>query len=632
MCGIAGIWNRKQVTWDTSRVLAAMTDRIRHRGPDDFGHWSSSDGTLHLGHRRLSILDLSPSGHQPMVSERGTVIVFNGEIFNFKEIKERFFPGESFVSTGDTEVLLRLYDKLGEDVVDHLNGMFAFAIWDPAKEELFMARDRTGKKPFYYTFHHGTFAFASEVKALLELPGFERRVEPKALYHFLTFNLLPPPFTFFEGISKLPPAHVMTVGRDGVPRLRRFWTPVYSDLSACTEKQLSDQTYSLLDSAVDYRTLSDVPVGAFLSGGVDSSAVVGMMAARSSRPVRTYSIGFEGQDEYDERKYAAQVARTFGTDHHERVVTADEIREFLPFIVGHFDEPMADATCIPIHFLSQQARADGTLVVLTGDGGDELFAGYRNWMRYAKWYPAFHRYSSLPGWLKRIISQGYQRFGTSEMRYEMLSRSAQNQEFYWGGAKSFKETAKRQILSDAFNRSTAGLDSYEVIDHYRKSFLADVPPSHHDPVDWMCYLGVHFNIPNYYLYRMDRLGMAHSIEIRTPFLDYRLVEHALSIPPSWKQRNGEPKYILKKSLERLLGPDVLYRKKRGFNVPLKEWAGPMLQEYLDANLKSFCNDFPAFRYEGLKMLTERLRHGDREAANRAWTLYFLMNWHRHWIG
>ncbi len=632
MCGITGIWNRSGSVLDGRVSIEAMNSSIRHRGPDDDGNWSDESNGLYLGHRRLSILDLSPAGHQPMVSASGTVIVFNGEIFNFQEIKARHFADVPFKSTGDTEVLLYLYEKFGMGMIDHLNGMFAFAIWDPRKEELFIVRDRVGKKPLYYTERNGCFSFASELKALMEVPGFSRTIDNESLYHFLTFNLLSPPSTMFENVFKLPPAHWMKLRKQGPPELHKYWAPTYTDMSGSTESMLLQQTYDLLENAVNYRTVSDVPVGAFLSGGVDSSAIVGMMAAKAGRPVRTYSIGFEGQEAYDERKFAEQVARKFGTQHHERVVKPHEITEFLPFIVGHFDEPMADATCIPIHFLSQQARADGTLVVLTGDGSDELFAGYRNWMRYANMYPAFNRYSKLPGFIKKATAAFYRTIGTSAVRLEMLERAARNQEFFWGGAKSFKESTKRSILSDSFNAATSSFDSYSVIDYYKRSFEHDFTLRRSNPIDWMCYLGVQFNIPNYYLYRMDRLGMANSIEIRTPFLDYHLVEFALSLEPQWKVRNGEPKYILKKSLEGLLGPEILYRKKRGFNVPMREWAGAELTAYVDANLKSFCNDFPQFRYEGLKSLTDRLRRGDQDAANRTWTIYFLMQWFRKWVG
>ncbi len=631
MCGISGLWNRSGAAPEGAATVMRMNNRLQHRGPDDAGVWSSPNADVHLGHRRLSILDLSPSGHQPMISPSGKVIVFNGEIYNFRELKDRFLPGVKLQSSGDTEILLHLYEKLGQRCLEHLNGMFAFAIWDPQLQELFVARDRIGKKPFYFTTINSCFAFASEIKALQEVPGWKSEVDADALYHFLTFNLLAPPQTMFRGVDKLPPGHFLVVRKSGPPQIERYWTPGYSELSSLSESALKDRTYELLESAVRYRTVSDVPVGAFLSGGVDSSAVVAFMAQQSAAPVRTYSIGFEGQADYDERKYAEQISRQFGTDHHERIIRPQEITDLLPHIVEYFDEPMADATCIPIHFLSEKARADGTNVVLTGDGGDELFAGYRNWKNYAALYPAFEAYKKLPGFIRNAAATLHRRFGTSDIRQEMLERAAKGQEFFWGGAKSFKEHSKRSILSDAFIRTVGPLDSYSVIDHYRKQFAKDFTLKRNHSVDWMCYLGVAFNIPNYYLYRMDRLGMANSIEIRSPFLDYRLVEFALSVAPQWKIKDGEPKYLLKKSLEGLLSHDILYRKKRGFNVPLREWGGAVLTDYIDTNLSDFCKDFPQFRYEGIKAQVDRLRAGNTDASNRLWTIYFLMQWFRKWM-
>ncbi|MFM2136428.1 MAG: Asparagine synthetase 1 [Bacteroidota bacterium] len=631
MCGITGIWNRHGSVTDIVAAAELMTLELRHRGPDDQGVWSEPAHRIVLGHRRLSILDLSFAGHQPMVGPQGAVIAFNGEIYNFRKLKERFFPEEVFNSSSDTEVLLRLYEKLGKACVTHLEGMFAFAIWDPNRQELFIARDRAGKKPVYYTEVNGSFAFASEIKALVKLPGFLPKTDPAALYHFLTYNLLPPPLTMFEGVSKLPPAHTLTLRRDGAPMLERYWSPVYTDLSGYTDQELTDRTFHLLEDAVDARLVSDVPVGAFLSGGVDSSAVVALMSRRSDSRVRTYSIGFDGQDAFDERMYAERVARMFDTDHHERIVRKEEIIGLLPEIVTHFDEPLADATCIPLFFLSRQAASDGTPVVLTGDGSDEVFAGYRSWSNYRRLYPFYEAYSRMPRLLTGGLSALYRQFGRSDVRKEMLERAAARQEFFWGGAKSFKESSKREVLSASFNATTAGMDSHEVIRRFREQFSEDFTLVRKDPIDWMCYLGFHFNIPNYYLHRLDRMGMAHAVEIRAPFLDRALVEFGLSLDPRLKLHRGEPKYLLKKSLERVLPAELLYRRKRGFNVPLKEWALEVLLQEVDTGLRSFCNDFPYFDEQGLRQHVDRLRRGDTDVVNRLWTVFFLMRWFRYWM-
>jgi asparagine synthase (glutamine-hydrolysing) len=438
--------------------------------------------------------------------------------------------------------------------------------------------------------------------------------------------------TMFKGIHKFHPAHWMKVGKDGIREYKAYWEVEYRDAEPRREEELAAEVLEGLRSAVSYRMVADVPVGAFLSGGVDSSAIVALMSGMTSVPVKTYSIGFEGQPEFDERVFAERISKKFGTDHYERTVTPDDIRDYLPRVVEVFDEPMADATCIPIHFIAEKARQNGTIVVLTGDGSDELFAGYRNWMRVARLYPAFERFRSLPALLKRSVAGLHGLLDSTSPRYEILSRAARDQEFFWGGAKSFKESSKRDFLSDDYNARTAGLDSHSVITTFREHYSEADRRSRRDPIDWMCYLGYRFNVPNYYLHRMDRLGMAHSIEVRTPFLDYRFVNLALNIPAEWKIRNGEPKWILKRSLEGLLDRDILYRKKRGFNVPLKAWAGDLMVDYISKNLKSFCNDFPQFRYEGLHRQVERLRSGNEQVANTLWTLYYLMAWFRRWLG
>ena len=633
MCGINGWFNISgTVSGDPATLIQKMNRRLVHRGPDDEGTWHSPDGRVYFGHRRLSIIDLSTTGHQPMKSEKGTVIVFNGEIYNYRELQDQFFRDTPLKSSSDTEILILLYERFGEKCLDYLNGMFAFAIWDPEKEMLFLGRDRAGKKPLYYVLDNGVFAFSSEIKALLELPFVKRELDEEALYHFLTFNLLPSPFTLFKGIHKMPAAGKMFVDKRGLRDAGLYWEVKYTDLTRMNEDEITGQILQGLRRSVSYRMVSDVPVGAFLSGGVDSSSIVALMAERSTYPVKTYSIGFEGQPNYDELKYAAQIAKQFKTDHHETIIKPSDITNFLPNIVDIFDEPMADATCIPIYFLSKKARENGTIVVLTGDGSDEIFSGYSNWMKYIRLYPYYKAYNHFPGFLKRFAAYTYGKFGDSSAVYEMFQRAANKEEFFWGGAKSFKESTKRKFLSDEFNKKSSHFNSYSIIQDLKWRYEEAVTGFPDDGViDWMCYLGFHFTVPHYYLYRMDRLGMAHSIEIRSPFLDYQFVNLALSVPGQWKIKNGEPKYILKKALGNLLPAETLYRKKQGFNVPLREWAGEMLLDYLEHNLKGFCNRHEQFRYEGLKQQVERFRKGDKQVTNTLWTTYFLMNWFDKWL-
>jgi len=331
-------------------------------------------------------------------------------------------------------------------------------------------------------------------------------------------------------------------------------------------------------------------------------------------------------------QFAKKVSKQFKTEHYEKIVTANDLREYLPHIVNTFDEPLADSTCIPIYFISQMARQHGTIVVQTGDGSDELFAGYRSLMRYKKLYPYYHLYNSLPTFIKKSIASIASSNDDGSPKAEMLNRAALGQEFFWGGAKAFRESTKRNFLQPAWSDKMQNTNSYDVIKAVRKQF--DTHKQKHkwlNDVDWMCYLGFKQQIPNRYLHRMDRLGMAHSIEIRSPFLDYNLVNFALSIPSNYKTKNGEPKYILKKSLERILDKEILYRKKMGFCVPLREWAGDVMTDYVEQHMKSFCANTGVFTEQGLQKHLNEIKAGNQNYTNNLWTVYFLMAWWERWM-
>lgn len=633
MCGINGFLNQTGVALaDPEGYVAAMNRALAHRGPDDEGAWHDPDRGVHLGHRRLSILDLSAAGHQPMQTPRGTTIVFNGEVYNFRELKRDLLVGERFASHTDTEVLLRLYERDGEGMLEHLNGMFAFALWDPDRGGLFLARDRVGIKPLYYTQQGGVFAFSSEIRALLTLPWVNAALDEEALYHFLTYTKVMPPRTMFEGIYKLRPGHKLFVRPGGPVAPEPYWEVAYENLDREPEAALQDRLLDGLRQSVGYRMISDVPVGAFLSGGVDSSAIVALMAERAAHPIKTYSVGFEGAPDYDELDPARRVSALFGTDHHERVVTAQDIRDFLPRIVEIYDEPLADATSIPIHFISQMARREGTTVVLTGDGADELFSGYRNWQRYVRLYPYYRAFARLPRPLKRLAAGAYRAYDAGSPNAEILARAADDQEFFWGGARGFKESVKRDFLSPAYSARVAHLDSYDEMLGFRRRFEAvGMNGRRRRDVDWMCYLGAKSIVPDYYLYRADRLGMANSIELRVPFLDHHLVNYALSLPGGLKVRDGEPKYVLKKALEAILPRDVLYRKKMGFCVPLQEWAGEIMVDYLEREGAAFCERTGVFSEAGLRRQLDAARAGSAHYTSTLWSVYFLASWINRWI-
>lgn len=617
---------------NSKELVRAMNSSIAHRGPDDEGVWSSKDDQLFFGHRRLSIIDLSPSGHQPMIDQEGNAIVYNGEIYNYKELKAELSKNIHFKTESDTEVILDLYKNHGHASLKKLNGMFALAYWNQHNETLFLARDRAGKKPLYYTLHDGKFAFSSEIKALLTLPWVKAIPDQEALYHFLTYNQLPAPLTMFEGIHKLDAGECMTIHKGHI-KIETYWTINPLNFESKSEKEISDELYHQLEKSVNYRMVADVPVGAFLSGGVDSSAVVALMRAQSSASIKTFSVGFDGQSNYDERVYADKVAKMFNTEHFEKNIKPEDISNSLPLIIDSFDEPMADATCIPIYFISQLARENGTIVVQTGDGADELFSGYRAWMKYQKVYPWYHLYNKFPPLLKKGMANlvNETNHEASAIR-EIFSRAAHGQELFWGGAKAFKESTKRSFLSAAYLKDIGDTNSYSIIQKYKREFLhlKEKHPWLTD-TDWMCYLGLRFQIPSKYLYRMDKLGMANSIEIRNPFLDYHLINTAFSIPSRYKTKNKEPKYILKKSLERILPHEILYRKKMGFCVPLQEWAGEVMLDYTEQNLKSFVRNTELFTEEGLNAQIQAIRKGNKGYTNQLWTIYFLMAWFKKWM-
>ena len=632
MCGIAGFCgtSRKVRDGGEEAILQRMTNALRHRGPDDTGIWLSPDKEVVLGHTRLSILDLSPNGHQPMTGSAGNIIVYNGEIYNFAELKERF-QGHSFKSTSDTEVLLKCYEAYGEKCVEYLNGMFAFALWDPGHKRLLLARDRVGIKPLYYTTLGGVFAFASEIKALLTLPWITAELDEQALSEFLAFNHVTPPATMFRGICKFHPGHRMVVDASGILDYGPFWTPRWTETLDGDVSDLQGQLLKQLQDSVRRQMVADVPVGTFLSGGVDSSGIVAIASGHSTVPLTTYSIGFEGAPEYNELGYAQQVARQYKTNHIERVVRRSEISEFLPRMVDIYDEPLADATSIPIFFISQLARANGTIVVLTGDGSDELFCGYQRWAKYCQVMPWYRRYLAFPGWLRRGVKTVYGSFDRSSPQFELLSQAAAGHEVYWG-AGGFKSSTRETVLAPDYLRRLNGHGPYNAVLASRRRFVEAFPSARlRNDVNWLCYNGLTDAVPNFYCYRADRMGMAHSIELRVPYLDNNVVDLAFKLPAPAKLSNGQPKAILKKALEPLLPRDILYRRKMGFCVPVREWAGDVFLPYIHDNLKAFCRDTGLFREEGLRDQLRYASAGDGDYSFGLWNLYFLMAWMRRWV-
>ncbi len=631
MCGIAGRLNFDSGHPVAPEAVGRMCDAIAHRGPDDAGVWC--DGAIGLGHRRLSIVDLSAAGHQPMSNTSGTCwIVFNGEIYNFLELRaELERDGVTFRSRTDTEVIIALYERHGIACLERLRGMFAFALWDVQERKLFLARDRVGVKPLCYHAGRDGIAFASEVKALLQDPAVGREPDPVAIHHYLTYQAVPAPMSAFRGVRKLPPAHYLEV-HDGRITLKRYWKLSYAEpftvKSAADERALEAELMERLEQCVALRMISDVPLGAFLSGGVDSSAVVALMARHSSGPVRTFSIGFD-DDSYDELVFARQVAAQFGTRHIEFTVKPSAIN-VLPQLVRQYDEPFADASAIPTWYVSQLAREHVT-VVLNGDGGDESFAGYDRYV--ANSYAERLRFlapllgsSAVRGLLDRLPHGAT----SASTRWRLkrfvaqLSRSPEARNAAW--LAQFDPEAKASLYSSAFRAQTGLRDAEHVL--YDQFKASDAP----DFLSAVLDADVQSYLPDTLLVKVDIATMAHALEARSPFLDHTLMEFAARIPMNLKLRGGQTKRILKRALRGTVPDAVLDRRKMGFNAPVDRWLKGELRDMANDLLRS--NRAHArgwFRPEFVNRMLDEHERGTRNWHVQIWNLMMLESWLREFV-
>lgn len=626
MCGIAGVFSTKDSKlMDISTAIQRMTNTIGHRGPDDQGVWVGSG--VALGHTRLSIIDLSSAGHQPMSTEDDSLkVVFNGEIYNFGELRAELIQlGYQFKSHSDTEVILNGYHRWGNNLFQRLNGMFAIALWDQRTENLILARDRIGKKPLFYAWHGDILLFGSEIKAILAWPGFKREPNYEAIHHYLTLQYIPAPWSAFKGIKKFPQASYMIFKRDGQISMGRYWAlPEPEQAYHRPVTELKEELIALLDEAVRVRMIADVPLGAFLSGGVDSSAIVAMMSKHSSRRIKTFCVGFD-EAGYDERAYARMVAERYNTDHHELVVRPNA-QAILPLLAWHYNEPFADPSAIPTYYVSQIARQHVT-VVLNGDGGDESFLGYSRYSQclQTEWI------SSLPLPLRLIASRLAHSIPSSLDRYRALRVarrwlsyiSEKNSRRYAPSIAYFYEHDKvagyAQHLQPFLGKSS--LDLLEPYFQKSKSYVGGAAWS-----------DIHTYLPDDLLVKVDVASMAHGLEARSPLLDYKLMEWAARIPSAQKMERGITKSILKSALEPFLPHEILYRPKMGFGVPIDEWLRGELREFFYDTLLS-----AKARHRGLikaafveNMLDEHCS-GVRLHHNRLWALLMLELWFQMWI-
>ncbi|MBA3807109.1 MAG: asparagine synthase (glutamine-hydrolyzing) [Solirubrobacterales bacterium] len=637
MCGICGVLAFNDSFACNEQVTAAMRDAMVHRGPDDQGLWISPSRRVALGHRRLSIVDVSHFGRQPMSNEDGSVwVTFNGEIYNHGELREELQTrGHRYRSQCDTETIVHLYEEEGERCVERLDGMFALAIWDQRRRELFLARDRLGKKPLYWTKTAEGFVFASEIKALLRHPAISADLDVEAFYDYLTFVCTPAPATMFAGIRKLSPAERMTIGKDGDILSEIYWTPMSArrtaELAGGSEDELGERLLALLRSSIAKRMMSDVPFGVFLSGGVDSSTNVALMSELMSEPVRTFSVAFRQHERYNELEHARKVSQLFKTEHHEVLIDVEDLVSFLPEMVHHQDEPIADWVCVPLYYVSKLARDCGTIVVQVGEGSDELFHGYQNYIdavtrRRRYWEPFQHAPARARGLLASSALALARASGRGLFHAQYVADAATGRLPFWGGAICYTGELKRQILAGNGHAP----DAYRVVERLWQEAERDCPEA--DLLQKMTYLELKQRLAELLLMRVDKMTMATSVEARVPFLDRELVEFALALPESMKVRGGVGKWLLKRTVDGLLPSEIVHRQKQGFGAPVAEWFRGELGVRAQREIReSTLAERGLLDYARIDELWGAHRSGKGDWSFQLWNLYNVSAWHDHWV-
>lgn len=635
MCGICGKLSFSGQPVEEN-LIRAMCEKLTYRGPDDEGIWLGSNSakrSVGLGHRRLSIIDLSEAGKQPISNEdKSHWLVFNGEIYNFLELRKKLEPqGHRFKSNTDSEVILHQYEEDGIKCIDKFNGMFSFGLWDDRNNRLILCRDRIGIKPLYYFWNGSDLVFASEIKAILEDPSVKKDINFEALGLYLQSGYVPAPWTIFQDIYKLKPGHYL-VAENGNISISQYWEIDNFNLSNLSFEEQKENLFERVNESVRRRLISDVPLGAFLSGGVDSSIVVGLMAQNMSQPVQTFSIGYHDLPLYDETKYAKEVASFHHTDHHEFKVSCKDIIDIVPTVLDSLDEPFSDSSVFPTYIVSQKTRQAVT-VALAGDGADELFAGYRKytgeyWYRYYSFLPGFFINAVLRPAANRLPDSRDSQFSENLRRIKKFIYGAGStlQERIQAWREIIPEEVCSQLLKpDILNKTS--LDTFsENISEYLNQCDGDA-------INKMLFLDTKDSLPDDMLNKVDRMSMLNSLEVRVPFLDHTVVEYAFQLPGDTKLHKGRRKYILLETFKSLLPPSIHNRPKWGFEVPISVWLKNELRFLIDEYLsKTFIDDQGIFNYDVIEEIKGNYFQNRSDTSWQLWNLIVFGYWFKKYLG
>lgn len=627
MCGICGFVKMRERTPQlNSAYIEAMNSQMILRGPDGGGHWLESENRAGLGHRRLSIIDLSQGASQPMSNEDGTIMIaFNGEIYNHTEIRaelEKIGGHQWKTHHSDTEVILHAYEQWGLDCLQRFRGMFAIALWDGNTRTMYLIRDRIGIKPLYYTVRNGVLTFASEIKAILKVMDHKPSINQKAMYDYLSFLTTPGEDTLFEGIQKLRPGALLKIHNGQVEKMQYWdvWDHTRPELYHASEEELKEEILSELRTAVQLRKEADVPVGVFLSGGIDSSTNAALFSEGEASKVKAFCIGYDANYEsyQNETHYAKKMAEFCGAEYHERLLNQEDLFAFLPEMIRLQDEPIADPVCVPVYYVSKLARDNGVIVSQVGEGSDELFWGYESWKQFLQLAKANDW--PVPKFLKRAGLGLLRSMGRWDRNYyEFLRRGTAGQPVFWSGAEAFYESQKQKMISEKLKKELEGYTSFEALRPTWNRFQEAAWEKSH--LNWMSYTDLRHRLPELLLMRVDKMSMGVSLECRVPFLDHKFVELAMSIPEAVKTKNGVSKYILKETVRGVIPDELIDRKKQGFGVPIYDWFSGRLGEEMHRTVDTFADETGLLNKQYIDQLFV-----DQSNSGRLWYLFNLALW------